>query len=448
MSVQINDLSFDLLKYIFEFLPDKHLFAIESVCIHWKKCVNKLLGQKQVLFRLDQYSSKFKNQDGGQRIIINDNNIEILKKILTKYSNIKQLNLSDTKVTGNNNLIAIANLCPKLQRINLTGCSIEVSQREINEFAKLIGPKLIKCDVKFVDNFTLILLENLKSIEKLDFNSFTTEQNKLFHYLNVNGKNLSTLKWNCSRQNFDFENQDLIDVLQRIKHLKISLSFLLKSKFEMDNLTKLTIYQNLEFENKKIEMTFNNLRKLKLINISDANFMFISEFKFPKLESVKIINEFYYDIPKSFIQQIRHIKTLEYECGDYSLIPSMVLSIDKLTNFIWRWISLSNEYSYSQLYQCFDLLSQNETLKNIEFWIYDPNMDIDVNFYEKLFNFCKAKPNTKVKIFQYEITHKPLNLVFESKADTKINNYKKQFDEAKRLHKLNMDLIYTSNSKI
>ena len=446
MSVQINDLSFDLLKYIFEFLPDKHLFVIESVCTRWQKCVNKLLGQKQVLLRLDQYSSKFENQDDGQRVIIDDNNIEILKKILTKCSDIKQLDLSDTKVTGNNNLIAIANLCPKLEGINLTGSSIEVDQYEINEFAKLIGPQLIKCNLRFIYNFTLILLENLKSIEKLSFISYTNEQNKLFHYLNINGKNLSTLKWNCSKQNFDPENQDLINVLQRIKNLKIALSFLLKFKFEMDNLAKLTIYQNLEFENKRIEMTFNNLKKLKLINISEKNFMFISEFKFPKLESVKIINEFYYEIPKSFIEQIKHIKTLEYECGDYNLIPSMVLPINKLTNFIWRWISLSNEYSYSQLYQCFDLLSQNQTLKNIEFWIYDPNMNIDMDFYGKLFNFSKAKPNTKTKIFQYKIIDKPSDLIIESKANIRINHYKKQFDDAKHLYKLNMDLIYTSCS--
>ena len=47
MSVHINDLSFDLLKYILSFLPEKQQFVVESVCTKWQKCIKKLLAQKE-----------------------------------------------------------------------------------------------------------------------------------------------------------------------------------------------------------------------------------------------------------------------------------------------------------------------------------------------------------------------------------------------------------------
>lgn len=448
MSVHINDLSYDLLKQILGFLPDKQLFFIESVCIKWQKCVKKLLAQKQVLHCLDNYSLKFQNQGFGQKVIIDNSNINILKKILSKCCNIKQLDLSDTKVTGENNFITIANKCPKLERINFNGSNIDVSEDEINEFAKMIGPQLTKCSLIFIYYFNLTLFKHLENIEDISFTSDKKEQEQqLFHYLNIKGKHLKVLKWNSSRKNLDFINDDFINddfinVIQRIEHLKICLSNLLEFKFEMNNLTELTIYQGLDVNKNMVGMTFANLKKLNIVNFSDSNYDSISNFEFPKLESANIINEFYYKIPTSFIDKMKDIKSLEYYCCDYDLIPSMVLSMKQLTNFVWVGISLSSCSSFSQLYQCFDLLSHHESLENIEFRICDSNITVDLDFFEKLIILCKAKPKTKTVIRIPKPSDSVTNVNINPKVIKKINDYKKLFDSTSHLHKLNMELLY------
>lgn len=78
MCVDINDLSYDLLKYILNFLPDKQLFVVERVSRKWQKCV-LMLEQKKSLEGLDCYSDKFKSANSFYSYIINDNNIGILK---------------------------------------------------------------------------------------------------------------------------------------------------------------------------------------------------------------------------------------------------------------------------------------------------------------------------------------------------------------------------------
>ena len=49
------------------------------------------------------------------------------------------MDLSNTKITSKNNLIAIANSCPNLKRIHFSLSDIEVSKREMDEFAQIIG---------------------------------------------------------------------------------------------------------------------------------------------------------------------------------------------------------------------------------------------------------------------------------------------------------------------
>ena len=89
MSLHIKDLSHDLLKYIFNFLPDKQLFVVESICTKWQKCVRKLFDQKETLKCLYHYSHKFKYKSFGFTYIFNNINIDILKNILSKCPNIK-----------------------------------------------------------------------------------------------------------------------------------------------------------------------------------------------------------------------------------------------------------------------------------------------------------------------------------------------------------------------
>ena len=46
MNIHINDLLSDL-SYLFEFLPFKQPFIIETVCTKWKLCVNKPMNGKE-----------------------------------------------------------------------------------------------------------------------------------------------------------------------------------------------------------------------------------------------------------------------------------------------------------------------------------------------------------------------------------------------------------------
>ena len=62
--------------------------------------------------------------------------------ILTKYLNFKSIDLYSTLVSGNNNLITIANLCPKLETIQYLNA--DVNEAEWNEFSLKVEPKLTK----------------------------------------------------------------------------------------------------------------------------------------------------------------------------------------------------------------------------------------------------------------------------------------------------------------
>ena len=114
MCSHFDDLSFDLLKYIFGYLNDKQLFVIERVNRKWQKCVLNLLEKNTDLKSLEYYTEKFRIEPSGGANIIDDNNIGILKNILSKCNSIKHINLRETKVTPNH-LIAIAKLCPELE---------------------------------------------------------------------------------------------------------------------------------------------------------------------------------------------------------------------------------------------------------------------------------------------------------------------------------------------
>ena len=61
-----------------------------------------------------------------------------------------------------------------------------------------------------------------------------------------------------------------------------------------------------------------------------------------------------------------------------------------------------------------------------------------MQFYEKIINFCKAKPNTKIviKIPKQHETHHFYHQMINN------NNYKNLFDVVKHVHKLNMELVF------
>lgn len=464
MSLNINDLPFELLSEIFILLPFKQQFVVESVCLRWKECVRKLMELKKTfnLKSLGDYSDMFLDQE--YRCVINDNNFYILKSILTKCPNINQLDFNDATVQGwNHLLLSIGNLCPKLKTIYFND-SIKVSQQEINEFAQIFGSQLIKlsighCNYVFADydygfyNYVnhrhyyrrqhnyqvnlMVLIKQLKNIEDIGFQTKTIqEQKELFHYLNSECKNLKVLHLK-SYKNHDFQDQDLIDVMHRIKHLKTHLSNILKFHFDLNNLTELSL--NGQYVHQIInEMTFANVAKLNLDFFGKFQFYYLSEFKFPKLEfvSMKEIRNF---IPTSFINQIKHIKTLHYY--DERLIdefinnPLLLSSLTQLVDLVWTDISLKHfdaDY-YKKLFQCFTIISEYKSFKKIKLGFIDSQMKINKNFYE-LLNFSVSRSITEIVI-----------QVYKDDFDEKFNDYKMAFEETKHLHKLNMKLILNAD---
>ena len=206
--------------------------------------------------------------------------------------------MSDTSVIGRGNLIAITNLVPKLESLDLTGTFKADNKHDLNEFAKIVGPKLIKC--KFGCNFKkaiFIISMQMKIIEFLQFEIFDNEKDtkELFKHLNINCQNLNSFGWLQSNHNLNIDYQDInfVNVMQRINRLDIELSNMTKITFKMDNLTELILHglyddeiSDLKFKN----LAFENLTKFKIYNFFDNSFALISKLKFPRLEIVSIDN--------------------------------------------------------------------------------------------------------------------------------------------------------------
>ena len=421
----MNDLSSDLLKYIMEFLPEKQLFQLQRVSKKWQKCVLQLLERKDSFQFWNYYSSKFNYG-------INDSNIDIIKSILTKYPNIKHLGIS-ISVDNINNLFEMVKLLPKLESIDLIWSMKSIPDHEMEQFVKLISPKLTKCKLHnrvYQNSIKFQHLRHLKNLQEISFITLTSDQaNKIFHHLNAECLNLKILKWEFQSEPMDFYNsvkfhsQDMVNVMQTIQNLQITLPIIARFNFNMLNLTKLTIDGSLR-ESPKIELEFANLVKLNLNNFDNSNYDSISKFKFPKLKSVSINSSSTF-IPSQFIQQIKHINSFKYLVrNDFSLPISRLINLTNL--FI---IFSVNHVNYTQILLFIHELSIS-TLQNIKIQIDDYDMLIKQNFYDGLGKLCNAKPNTKINII----------IIHENLLDENFILYKKVFEEAKHLYKLSIKL--------
>ena len=436
MSVHINDLSFDLLKYILSFLPEKQQFVVESVCTKWQKCVKKLLAQKETLKWIGFYSNEFCKKPPGIYAIDN-NNFYILKIILLKCPNIRELDFSCTNIKGDNHLFEIAKLVPQLQRINLWGSKLYFSKKEINIFAQIIGPQLIKINLNQTHiGFTKIIFRRLKNIEEIEFSSHSKKYDQIFfRYLNFNCKNLKKLSWipNNFQNEIGFNDENMISVMQSISHLKIDLSGLVKFKFDSDNLVELELFPQHNFNvNDTNEMTFNNLLSLSIFYFYEEDFIAISKLKFPKLESLDLQLYKVFNIPISFINQVKHINTLKSRF----LIPSLISSMNlfkHLVNYECHE-QILDDYSFTEIIDSLEILSKHNSLKNIKF-NFRINRDYNTELFEKIVNFCELKPNTEIVIQVKESTNVS-NASFEV-----FDQYKKAFERARYFNKIHMKMI-------
>ena len=221
--------------------------------------------------------------------------------------------------------------------------------------------------------------------------------------------------------------------MQRIEHLEIELEDLLKFNCEIYNLIELTIGSSKQRKSMEIEKTFPNVTKLNVeVGNFDDYYDFLGKFKFPKLEHVSIWDycDHFYEYSLPFVNQIRDVKSINYYNSYLDI--SLISQLNQLTSFVWQNIKLFDDSSFAKFFKCLNVLQMHKSIENITFEICDSNMLINNLFYDRLFNFCKVKPNTKIII--------TINKS-KSEADQRFNHHKKLFDQNKHLFKFNMKIV-------
>ena len=191
--------------------------------------------------------------------------------------------------------------------------------------------------------------------------------------------------------------------MQRINRLDIELSNLTKITFKMDNLIELTLHgldydaeiKHLKFKN----LTFTNLRKLKINQFFDYSFVVISKLKFPQLEIVSI-DDFIGNIPSSFVNQIKQVKSLEFSNCDY-FNPEILSKLKFLNNFVCAQKINPDHFSDCFLPELFHALAAHKSVKNIKVEFVG-NGTFELDIFEDIIKLGQAKPNTIFENFVSE----------------------------------------------
>ena len=446
MSVHINDLSSDLLTYLFDFLPDNQIIKIEIVCKKWQNVVFRVLQRKENLnFR--RYFMTYKpirpmlQPSSSWWCIIDHNNIDIFKKIASKCPNIKHLNLRYTRMDGDV-LITIAKLCSKLESI-VWSKYIDITDEQWDQFTTIISPKLIQwhsdCHASYIDfNKIEMLFQRFKKIEKVSFVTENNEQDKkLFDYLN-SCENLNSLKWDLDNRFEEYQfDENMIRVIKRINflHTKLNTFFRFKQT-NMDNLIELTLQpglvENIPLNlNKQKEVTFYNLKKLTLLSFQEHHLYAINNFKIPKIQYLDVGSSFSRGINfdstelKPFLDQIKKVNHLIW--GSY-VTPNAINSFPQLITFQYNYQKIYNE----DLSQVFTAMANHKSLNYIKFPIVD--IEMNGNIFNDLILLGQSKPNAWFEILTYTF---PIN----SDLWVKCNQYRNRCEQVKRSFNLNIKIL-------
>ena len=431
--IGINDLPSDLLSYLFEFLSDKQIFQIECVCRKWQIFVRKTLEKKFKLKKLIDYSKKFLDIDGGAKSFefLDQTNINILEMILKKCPNIQSIDLSSTHIRGKSTLLTIGKLCPKLKEINFKFAIIDVCEEEMNEFAQIIGPQLIKCKLTKHDFlFSKIMLMHMKNVEEVSFWADEHDVKKQSKYLFDQLKScekLTKLEWLFNEDNVDLTNKnidsykdDLSCVVQRLTYLKTNLTIIRQFDFGLENLTELRILDYTPGSQlKNNEINFANLTKFGMIPYSSNinEFMeFFSKWKMPKLQHVEVDG---FDYPDSFYKHIKHIKSLKCWTMKPKRIEDILKITNQLINFECDIFHLTCENDFQQFSQCLNVLITHRTLQNIKLNNISDQF-FNVELFDKLIELAKIKLNVFVTI-----------TLRSGWINERFDEYKKKFEETK-----------------
>lgn len=354
----MNDLPNEILCIIFEFLPTKQLCQLEVVNQQWQTCARQVIGKRITSLERHNYSDKkifILNSTLFVPYLLDDNLLTDLMKILTKFPNIKTLNLRDSfehfgTTYGKYDLALFANLLPELQQISFYTKTSQARK------------ELFNC-----------------------FNSFISFQN------------LKKLKWNghCAAEITD---QNMINVLQRINHLNIELYHFVQLKNPLKNLVELKIEGT--STNQMDAMTFPNLKKLWL-KITNTTINSIAKLNFPQLEFVYIDYDFPYNcrllinkyLNRRFFNQIKNIKVLD--CEDIQFEDGNLISLENLTEF------KSVSYNYYPKTMIIDMIYEMvklDSLQNISLIHYVRCSPFCTCILDNLMNLGQTKPNAKIEM--------------------------------------------------
>lgn len=428
--MSIDSLDSDLLIYILSFLPMKTWFKIESVNKKWQKCVRKLMDTK-----ITKFGPKELGEIGvftptaGYGFVISNNHLQVTKNILLRCQSVKYLKFSNYAICSSNNLLEIAKLCPKLERINLNNSVIEISPNEWEQFAQIVGSKLTKCNINlrkteesdfcyfqdydteeweypfdydYCDKRSWILLKQLFSqfdkIESLEFSPFDNSHFNidLFGYLN-SCKNLKSLKWiDTSCSDYHIEGREMmVNVFQRLEYLKTNLPIFCYINCKMDNLTELFLCGGQPWSGEMDTIEYPNLEKLSFEFDSDYT-KHISKLKFPKLEYLGL-QKFLTEInpeDKTILKLLKNVKKIYL---GYGLKIDNLILLTNLTNVI----ELTVYFVIGEQFEMFDIIQNHETIekltieRTIQFYLNDSKF---IGFCNRLISLGETKPNLRISL--------------------------------------------------
>lgn len=457
MGAHIDDLPNELLMYLFDYLSTKELFHIEVVSKKWQECIREMLSKRIIALRTIIGIAQFEIDQYGAVLIpdiINDDNLAILKNILSRCTNITRLIFDDTIVYGD--YIEFAKLLHDVQRFDAyfedEPFNEEFTELQWEQFVMMIAPQLKVCEIKMDFNYNrynitrpFIKYINSENIEQLRIDGMEKRHDKeIFQHLK-SCKNLKNLKWNyeCSHHEIDCNDQNMVQVLQRLNYLGTDFGILFQLKITLDNLIELNIsnFVNDIFDNFNNVMEIKdfpanqimlpNLKKLTVSLRQEDCFNALSKMNFPNLKYLNFTNnmspDFFLFLTEQFFKQFKNIKV--FDCNGF--IPNKnIIFLENLTELKInsRFCNSFEPIITELLEQFFNGLAELNNLKKIELEFFYYN-NLNVNILNKIINLYTVKPHIEISfvidtnnqneqiINQYEIIFQQYNWMVKVQKD-------------------------------
>ena len=295
---------------------------------------------------------------------------DVVFQISTKCPNIKSMDLFDQNMPDKFFLMSIANLFPKLETIQFKTGSIANETEEMSYY-----------------------LDSIKNLKKLNWDKF-------------NIYTMGYLKEN---------DQNMIDVLQKLNYLNIHLHYFVQLNVSLDSLVELHLndfrdnyYENDSDVGLTDQLTLPNLKKFYFKFYRCVNFSLIKKLKFEQLEIAEIDYDPFLCTPPhyldmSFSDQFKSIKVLHcigIQFGERSLIP-----IKGLTELSLSLSGTEESFiHYGKFSSVIGMINDMINHKSLEKIIFKTFYEYESRFSEYLFDkwiiLGQTKPTAKIEIEQ------------------------------------------------